>query len=38
MITGVVEGARGYLIAAYALTWAVILGYGLCLFMRWRKS
>ncbi len=36
-MTGVIKGAEGYLIAAYLLTWTVVLGYGFCLFARWRK-
>ncbi|MDP2600197.1 MAG: CcmD family protein [Deltaproteobacteria bacterium] len=36
-MTGVIQGAEGYLTAAYALTWIVIAGYGFCLFTRWKK-
>lgn len=36
-MTGVIEGGHGYLVAAYALTWIIVAGYGLCLLTRWKK-
>lgn len=37
-MTGAVEGGWGYVVAAYAVTWATLLGYALSLWLRARRE
>jgi len=38
MTGGVIEGGWGYVIAAYAISWAALLAYGLSLYVRAQRT
>jgi hypothetical protein len=37
-MTGVIQGGREFVVAAYTITALVLGGYGLSVFWRWRKA